>query len=409
MRQIVPYVVRRSPKVQPTMTLRNCHALLLLLSLGLVGCRPVPPTRPPVPQRPALQWGCLVMTAEGVKWVPPQAGATPRLIEKYPADSGIPEHALSPDGRRLALVTADQGLVAVNLADGSRVQVGKPFGEDRGQRWHMAWSPDGQTLAYIELRKLYVWSQATGSRLLPTAGEVADLAWSPDGQHLAIGQQEKDEKDRGLWLLPVAGGTAKLLAPSNHDIFAAAWPLFSPDGKWVAFWHAYEGGALCFVRSDGTGYCKDLDFGGKPQLWRPDSSALVYVSLKDEVTPRGLYECTPTGKPVELTSGEILDFDLAPTSEAVWLRPAERKGEQVKTVGVYERRLDGLSDVGWTRVLPGAYGEARIAPQDKQVALFLADDTGTGKLYCGPWFGELQVVTDGVTQLLGWAQGAEGH
>jgi dipeptidyl aminopeptidase/acylaminoacyl peptidase len=345
------------------------------------------------------------MATGSLVFVPEDSPASPVPVEAYPVDRGAPEVAVSADGKRLALVTADGSLLVRSLVTGEANSIAPAYTEDTDQRGAMAWSPDGEALAFVEAGKLFVWDKAGGRRELVTTPRVTDVAWSPDGLVIAYGRRGEDEKDLGLWAVEAFGGEPRRIAPPSGDIFAASWPVFSPDGRWIAFWQAWEGGSLCFVHPDGSGFRKGLDFGGGPTVWRADSSAVVYLALKDEMTVRGIYQCAPQGKPTQLTGLDVDQFDMLPTGEAVLLGPGERRGDRTLSMGVYCRAFDGISDVGWTRVLPGSYGQVRMSPRGKTMAVFIGTDEGPGKLYVGKWFGELQPVTEGITELLGWVQG----
>ncbi len=100
------------------------------------------------------------------------------------------------------------------------------------------WSPDSKQFAFIatadgnsEIVLLDVASTRIERRIkLPGIGAVSHIAWSPDGTTLALSGQDGGASD--LFLLNLAAGTVTAL---THDRYADLQPAWSPDGKTIAF------------------------------------------------------------------------------------------------------------------------------------------------------------------------------
>lgn len=84
--------------------------------------------------------------------------------------------------------------------------------------------------------------------------------------------------DQRLWRQPLAGGPARPLTPAFGE---AADPAPSPDGRWVAYVHSYEGeDAIAIVDAAGEHWPRRLaggrDFYMQP-AWSPSGDCLAWV------------------------------------------------------------------------------------------------------------------------------------
>ena len=157
--------------------------------------------------------------------------------------------AWSPDGKWIAYHSVARHGIWLKPVDGGPSRRVTEFGSAP------AWSPDGRQLAFRSYEpsslaasdwpgdgESTIWTVATdGSQLQQIttarnpAGQHADPSWSPDGKRLIFASLGIITMGfRGaLWTVDVASGALQPVA--QGQLWAAANPVFAPDGKGVYF------------------------------------------------------------------------------------------------------------------------------------------------------------------------------
>lgn len=189
----------------------------------------------------------------------------------------------SPDGRSIAYVTDASGIAqlwTMEVASGVKRRVSRSAHANVAP----SWSPDGRRLAYQtetgETRIVEV--SGDGDRaLVPALDFPSRPSWSADGRTIAF--TALNESRNRILLVDVASGRQRWIDPApNRSISTRGddGPVWSPDGKWLAFSMMSRIWALP-VAPDGTptGAAKALtDEASDAPSWAGDSRTILYLA-----------------------------------------------------------------------------------------------------------------------------------
>lgn len=203
----------------------------------------------------------------------------------------------SPDGKQLIFVSnrnpmgdkwAPTTLWIVN-ADGSRLrQVVSRYGLE-----HPAWSPNGKFLAFNSGAQIYVFDlEATKAYPLFGIGEHGFYpSWGPDSHTLTFSAQRRDDPD--IYIAELDFTASRILKREKIVVSlygADTQPVWSPDGKWIAFVHDWKVGnetvaqEIFIVHPDGTGLkrlCQITRGHDVERLhWLSDSQHLLICQMR---------------------------------------------------------------------------------------------------------------------------------
>jgi len=151
-------------------------------------------------------------------------------------------------------------------------------------------SQDGTQLAFASDRDskinldIFVQSANGGEprRLTNDPADDREPAFSPDGATIAF---RSDRNGGGIYVVPTAGGEARLLAPDGRR------PRYSPDGRWIAYWVGppglspkADGAYKTFIIRTSGGAPRQIqpDFAAATYpVWSPDSKSLLFLGRPD--------------------------------------------------------------------------------------------------------------------------------
>lgn len=295
----------------------------------------------------------LAYASQGSIWVVSTSGGAPHRLTNAPAGGGDPRQATdrlpqwSPKGHWILFTSGRRGVNSLMVVsdDGNVTSVLTPGREEDADG---KWSPDGEQIVYVERARQYFsgklkllhFDQHSGQPV----GEPVDLytapvdrgggwsiregEWSPDGKELAVVLQNSGWDH--IYLIPAKGGDPKQI---TDGAFEDSEPVFSPDGKSIAFtssrgllestnvWTvpAHGGEAHLIAKFDVPG------ISGQPE-WSPDSSH-IYFHHQSPVEAGDLLVADATGQsdPKYLTHTTPENFSSAQVPERVTWKSKDGK------------------------------------------------------------------------------------
>jgi Tol biopolymer transport system component len=193
--------------------------------------------------------------------------------------------AWSHSGRMIAFFGRDRGRLSVYVVSrngGGRRLVARRIANapDLLPGQGLAWSPDDRKLAIVASRglryRIVVADVRTGRlrRLRTGRGRPTSLDWSPDGRRIAFRAQVPRERATVRTIDFVTGAVRRLHI--GHGI-----PLWSPDGRMLAIDEKHR--LLILRGSSPPRLVATHEPISNTPSWSPDSSRLVFVSLREIV------------------------------------------------------------------------------------------------------------------------------
>ena len=156
-------------------------------------------------------------------------------------------------------------------------------------------------------------------------GIYGDPRFSPDGKSIAVTLQDPQSQNDDIWIFPVAGGQPTRLTFGPNDF----WPVWSPDGKQIAYAVNENGKTSIRRRSlDGSQpeevlYLNDAYINGSAIDWSPDGKFLsLDLETKEGVFSNWILPLTGDRKlfqPPATSHMTVSEYDGRFSSDGRWL------------------------------------------------------------------------------------------
>ncbi len=237
--------------------------------------------------------GRLTTTDPPMLWMDARGTTTPLLSK--PTSWGSPR--FSPDGRKLVVDIID-GSSDIWVYDLDRASLDRVTFERETVDAEPVWTPDSQRVVFRSTRdnaavsNLY-WKRAdnTGAvqRLTTSDNNQFPGAWHPSGKYFAFHQQSA-RSNADIWILPMEGDEKSGWKPGTPTVFlnttaTEGEPVFSPDGRWLAYTSNENGPIEVYVRPfPGPGGPWQVSSGGGlTPVWSRTKNELLYGTLNQQI------------------------------------------------------------------------------------------------------------------------------
>jgi Tol biopolymer transport system component/TolA-binding protein len=208
--------------------------------------------------------------------IDPKTGITYTKIKSFVGKNDLISYTsggftLSPDGRFMVM---DNTVVPVDGSDA--------FNLTEMEATRIAYAPEMKKAAFYADNAIWTvpvsleTGRSNGSPVKLLDGVYKynyNVSWSPDGEKLVFHRIDKEidkEFSRCIWTISVSDGS---LTQVTYDPGYYRSPIWSPDGKTIAYWYNKD---LWLVPAKGGDSRKIIDLGGVPEFWNPDGNWLYH-------------------------------------------------------------------------------------------------------------------------------------
>lgn len=269
-----------------------------------------------------------------VQWLTPDGKFQPILAK--PNSYSVPR--LSPDGLRLSLELIAESNRDVWLYDSRRDTLSRlTFNAGSGSgMMNPVWTPDGRHIVFMGRGGIFATrSDGAGApqQLTSNINQRTPVSISPDGKRLAFSEQAHIGL-RDIWTLPLEheatglkGGKPEPFLQTPADERS---PMFSPDGRWLAYVSNESGAYQVYVRSfpGREGKWQISTAGGSYPVWSSNGRDLFFRAIDNRIMVAGYtasVDSFSSGKPRLWSPTPLADFgpvgttsyDVAPDGKRI--------------------------------------------------------------------------------------------
>ena len=146
-------------------------------------------------------------------------------------------------------------------------------------------SADGQWISYAspQTQEIQAYNLTTGQSTVIVSRTGEPASWSPQGSYLLVTQLEFEGDSFAVNIVNTDVVNQTIVNISGDDEVNDGWPIWSPDGQWIAFTRKVprtpEGKQVWIVRPDGreaTNLTQNPDIHFGPPTWSPDGRYLTF-------------------------------------------------------------------------------------------------------------------------------------
>lgn len=331
-------------------------------------------------------------------WFVDASGGPARRITSDGEDKSEP--AWSPDGSHIYFSSyrgGAQALWRINASGGVAERV--TYGT--GPEGHPSLSKDGRLLAHATgniHRRLVLIDRESGRENVLPGLEWWMPAIAPDGSKIVF-ISFRSSSERNLWMLNLDRGNPSAPPSRLTEIDGvASHPVFSPDGRWVAYYRILQNKRDIWIVPAVGGSPVQFTADSRPRYpsWSPDGSMIAFVSERSgssQVWIAPVKDGKAAGRARQVTRGEFTA--LAPVwspdgariafqapmrkdQNEVWVVPSDGSAPARQVTNGADVRLLRWDYRTGDLIVSGSWGEDRIGL--RRVSL----ETGTPTPYRPP-------------------------